>query len=135
MAGARVITGVHGLQERPPSWTLLRRLTLAFVCLWAASALWSGYRAVVQIFRLEFDPVGGVLRGGSTVRARVVTSGRTRARVRLEPTLRGRPGRAPRSRHGRVVGEPASDSDGSCPVSFQRRAFAVGTASAAAHSR
>ena len=50
------------------------------MCLWAASALWSGYRAVVQIFRLELDPVGGVLRGGSTVRAR----GR-RGRVAVAP--------------------------------------------------
>jgi hypothetical protein len=84
MAGARRMTGMRRFQERPRWWSLLTRLTAAFVALWALSALWSGYRAVVQIFRLELDPVGGVVRAGSTVRARVVTSGRTRASVRLE---------------------------------------------------
>jgi hypothetical protein len=84
MAGARVITGVRRFQERPQWSAVLVRVTLAFVALWAASALWSGYRAVVQIFRLELAPAGGELRAGSTVQARVVTSGRTRASVRLE---------------------------------------------------
>ena len=78
------ITGIRRFRERPRWWTTLTRLTLAFVALWAVSALWSGYRAVVQIFRLELEPAGGAIRGGSTVRAHVVTSGRTRASVRLE---------------------------------------------------
>lgn len=83
-AGARAIRGVQRFQERPRWSAVLARVTLAFVCLWAASALWSGYRAIVQIFRLELSPAGGVLRGGSTLRADVVTSGRARASVRLE---------------------------------------------------
>jgi hypothetical protein len=84
MAPARTLTGVGRFEERPRWWAGLRRLTLAFVTLWALGALWSGYRAVVQVFRLELSPAGGVLRSGSTVRAQVVTSGRTRASVRLE---------------------------------------------------
>jgi hypothetical protein len=84
MAGARVISGVQRLQERPRWSAVLTRLTVAFVALWAASALWSGYRAVVQIFRLELAPAGGAIRGGSRLRVDVVTSGRARASVRLE---------------------------------------------------
>jgi len=84
MAGARAITGVQRFEARPRWWTLLARLTLVLLCLWVPSALWSGFRAIVQIFRLELAPTGGTLRGGSTLRAHVVTSGRTRATVRLE---------------------------------------------------
>jgi hypothetical protein len=83
-ADARAIRGVQRFQERARWSAVLTRLTLAFVGLWASSALWSGYRAIVQIFRLELSPAGGVIRGGSAVRADVVTSGRTRASVRLE---------------------------------------------------
>jgi hypothetical protein len=84
MAGARAIRGVQRFRERPRWSTVLTRLTAAFVGLWAASALWSGYRAVVQVFRLELAPPGGVVRVGSALRADVVTSGRARATVRLE---------------------------------------------------
>jgi hypothetical protein len=52
-----------------------------FLCTWWGTALCSGYRAIWQVYGVEVSAPGGVLKPGSTVRARIVTSGRTHARL------------------------------------------------------
>ena len=68
----------------PPSIALVRKLLIAFVVVHIPLALWSGYRAIVQVQRLELHVPGRTLRDGSTVRVDVVSSGRASVDVRLE---------------------------------------------------
>lgn len=57
---------------------------MAFLAVCFVVAMLSGHRAYFQVRSLDLVSSGKVLRGGSSVRASVVTSGRTFARVRLE---------------------------------------------------
>jgi hypothetical protein len=63
---------------------VLRRLVLPLLALHVALALWSGYRAIVQVFRLELQVAQPLLRAGSAVSYAVVSSGRVPVTVRLE---------------------------------------------------
>ena len=70
-------------RTRPPAiYRVLRLGTLALVAVWVPLAAWSGYRAIVQIFRLDVD-VPERVAAGTLVRANVVTSGRTHADVSI----------------------------------------------------
>jgi hypothetical protein len=67
-----------------PRWmTVGRWIVLGFLALVAIPALLSGYRAWVQVYRLDLVSAP-VLRAGSVVRANVVTSGRAYAELRIE---------------------------------------------------
>ena len=63
---------------------VLRRLLVPFLVMWAMLALWSGFRAIVQVFRLEVVAPATPVGEGSAVGARVVASGRATVTVRLE---------------------------------------------------
>lgn len=54
-----------------------------FLCTWWGTALCSGYRAIWQVYEVEVSAPGGALRAGSTVGARIVTSGRTHAHLNV----------------------------------------------------
>ena len=61
----------------------VRRLSIATVCVFAFFAGISGYRAIVQVYRLELRPVTDTIRVGSVVGLAVTTSARTHANARL----------------------------------------------------
>lgn len=61
-----------------------------FLGLWWGTALCSGYRAIWQVSSVEVSASSAVLRPGSTVRARIVTSGRTHARLDVALVQGGR---------------------------------------------
>ncbi len=63
---------------------LMRRAALALLAVPVALGVLSGWRAWVQVRSLELAADSPVLRGGSIVQARVVTSGRTFVDLRLE---------------------------------------------------
>ena len=67
----------------PATYRVLKRVTLAVVAVWLPLAAWSGYRAIVQIFRLELHAPAS-LTAGAIIRANVVTSGRTHADLSVE---------------------------------------------------
>lgn len=69
---------------------LAEKVALAFVLACVLLAALSGYRAYFQVRGLELETPGGVLRGGSVVRASVVTSGRTFVDLKLEVSQDGR---------------------------------------------
>ena len=62
----------------PPAIALVRKALIILVVVHIPLALWSGYRAIVQVQRLALYD------GGSTVRVDVVSSGRGPVDVRLE---------------------------------------------------
>jgi hypothetical protein len=68
----------------PPSIVFVRRVLIVFVAVHIPLALWSGYRAIIQVQRLELQSPGRTLGDGSTVRVDVVSSGRTPVDVSLE---------------------------------------------------
>jgi hypothetical protein len=74
----------HRLLEDPPSVRFVKKAIVVFVALHVPLALWSGYRAIIQVQRLELVPAARQLSDGSTVRVDVVSSGRTTVDVRLE---------------------------------------------------
>ncbi len=63
---------------------VVRRVLIIGALLQLSIALWSGYRAIVQIVTLELNIVSTNLRSGTPAFVHVVTSGRTSATVRLE---------------------------------------------------
>jgi hypothetical protein len=63
---------------------LARRVVLVLLAVPVAVGMLSGWRAWVQVRSLELHADAPVLRGGSIVQARVVTSGRTFVDLRLE---------------------------------------------------
>jgi hypothetical protein len=67
----------------PATHRVLRRVTIAVIAIWVPLALWSGYRAVVQVFSLRIQ-APATLAAGATVQADVVTSGRAHADISLE---------------------------------------------------
>lgn len=68
----------------PPSIAIVRKLLVVLVAVHVPLACWSGYRAIVQVQRLELHSPSRVLHDGSTVRVDVVGSGRATVDVRLE---------------------------------------------------
>ena len=63
---------------------VLRRVVIVLFSVHVVLGLWSGYRAIVQVFRLDLRVPQPVLRAGSSVGYDVVSSGRVPVRVRLE---------------------------------------------------
>ena len=61
----------------------VRRLAIAAVAVFAFFAGISGFRAIVQIYRLDLRVPADTLRSGSTVGLSVVTSARTHSTARL----------------------------------------------------
>jgi len=72
--------------DDPPSIAFVRKALFVLVAVHVPLACWSGYRAVVQVPRLELGAAERVLHDGSTVRADVVSSGRATVDVTLEMT-------------------------------------------------
>lgn len=70
--------------DDPPSVVFVRKALIVLVAAHVPLACWSGYRAIVQVPRLELSAPGRVLHDGSTVRADVVSSGRATVDVTLE---------------------------------------------------
>ena len=68
----------------PPSVAIVRKLLIALIVVHVPLALWSGYRAIVQVQRLELSAPGTVLHNGSTIQVGVVSSGRATVDVWLE---------------------------------------------------
>lgn len=68
----------------PPSVALVRKAIIAVVAVHVPLALWSGYRAIVQVQHLELQSQARMIGEGSTVRVGVISSGRTTVDVRLE---------------------------------------------------
>jgi len=66
------------------SMLVLRRLLVPLLVIHVVLALWSGYRAIVQVFRLELQVTQPLVRAGSAVGYAVVSSGRVPVTVRLE---------------------------------------------------
>jgi hypothetical protein len=62
----------------------VRKAVIVLATVHVSLACWSGYRAIVQVRRLELSAPEGVLRGGASVRADVVSSGRATVDVTLE---------------------------------------------------
>lgn len=63
---------------------LLRRVILPFLVVWVCSALWSGFRAIVQVFDAEVHVPSSVVREGSTIGYDVTSSGRVTVTIMLE---------------------------------------------------
>lgn len=70
--------------DPPRPAVLAGRAAVVLLAAAVAVALLSGWRAWVQVRSLELHAAGPVLRGGSTLRAAVVTSGRTFVDLRVE---------------------------------------------------
>ena len=68
----------------PPVVRVVKRAVLGVLAVHALLALFSGYRAVWQIWRVDVRAPGPVLCAGDVVRASVVSSGRARAELRLD---------------------------------------------------
>jgi hypothetical protein len=71
------------LSRDPTSFRIVKRVILAALVVHVTLALLSGWRAWVQVRRLELDAPAGALRTGSRVEARVLTSARTSVTVTL----------------------------------------------------
>ena len=69
--------------REPRSTAVLRRLLAPFIVVWITLAAWSGFRAIVQVFRLEVD-VPAVVGPGSVIGIDVVASGRVPVTVDLD---------------------------------------------------
>jgi hypothetical protein len=69
---------------------VLRVAVGLFLGTWWSTALCSGYRAIWQVSQVEVSASDAVLRPGSTVRARIATSGRTYARLDVALVQGGR---------------------------------------------
>ena len=68
----------------PPSVAIVRKLFIALIVVHVPLALWSGYRAIVQVQKLELNAPSTVLHDGSTIHVGVVSSGRATVDVWLE---------------------------------------------------
>ncbi len=62
----------------------MRKVLVALVIVHIPLALWSGYRAIVQVQRLDLITTGRMLHDGSAIRAGVVSSGRVTVDLFLE---------------------------------------------------
>lgn len=68
----------------PPSVALVRKVLIALVVIHIPLALWSGYRAIVQVQKLELSTPTRTLAAGSPIHVSVVSSGRASVDVVLE---------------------------------------------------
>ena len=71
-------------------FTILRRVTIAFLVVHFSLSAVSGYRAIVQVYDVDIELASAALRPGSPVAVRVVTSGRNPVDARLELVQAGR---------------------------------------------
>ena len=71
-------------------FTILRRVTIAFLVVHFSLSTVSGYRAIVQVYDVDIELPAPALRPGSPVAVRVVTSGRNPVDARLELVQAGR---------------------------------------------
>ena len=74
----------HGIFAEPRSMLWLRRIILPVIGIHLVLAMWSGYRAIVQVFKLDLQLPSSDLREQSTLGYAVVSSGRVTVRVQLE---------------------------------------------------
>ena len=65
-------------------FAILRRVTIAFLVVHFSLSTVSGYRAIVQVYDVDIELPSRVLRPGSPIAVRVVTSGRNPVDARLE---------------------------------------------------
>jgi hypothetical protein len=75
---------VRVFHTEEPSMRVLRWITLPLLGLFAILATISGYRAIVQIYRLDLSVADSVLRPGSALASHAVSSGRVPADVQLD---------------------------------------------------
>ena len=66
-------------------FTILRRVTIAFLVVHFSLSTVSGYRAIVQVYDVDIELASPVLRPGSQVAVRVVTSGRKDISWEIDP--------------------------------------------------
>ena len=78
------------LLPEPPIYRYLRRFTLAVVAVWTPLALFSGYRALVQVYSLDVRVTPARLTAGAQVVANISASGRTHVDVVVELLQDGR---------------------------------------------
>lgn len=71
-------------------FTILRRVTIAFLVVHFSLSAVSGYRAIVQVYDVDIELASGTVHPGSPVAVRVVTSGRNPVDARLELVQAGR---------------------------------------------
>jgi hypothetical protein len=76
-------------QQEASSLRILRRIVGAFLIVYAPLALFSGYRAVWQLYSVSLD-TPATLGTGSRIRYGAVGSGRVTVRVQLQLTQTGR---------------------------------------------
>ena len=76
--------------NEPRVYRYLRRFTMVVLAIWIPLALFSGYRALVQVYSLDLRVSPSRLEAGSTITAAVATSGRVHVRVVLELIQDGR---------------------------------------------
>lgn len=79
----------HRLSEEWIGFTILRRVIIAAAIVHFSLAAVSGYRAIVQVYRVAIESSSLNLTTGSPVTARIVTSGRTFVNAKLELIQRG----------------------------------------------
>jgi hypothetical protein len=87
------MTGKRPFDRRfgdPPSVAVVRKLVIVLIAVHVPLACWSGYRAIVQVQRLELSAPDRVMRGGSGVSVGIVSSGRATVDVTLEMIQGGR---------------------------------------------
>lgn len=72
------------LHEEAPSVVTVRRILLFFLSIHVILATISGYRAVVQLYRLDLDVSDRIIHIGSILQTKVVISGRTIATVQVD---------------------------------------------------
>ena len=74
----------HAAFAEPRPLAILRRIIVPLVIVHVLFALWSGYRAIVQVFGLDLRVTTPVLHPGSAISFDVSSSGRVTVTVRLE---------------------------------------------------
>ena len=72
------------LHEEAPSVVIVRRILLFFLSIHVILSTISGYRAVVQLYRLDLDVNDRIMHIGSILQTKVVTSERTIATVQVD---------------------------------------------------
>jgi hypothetical protein len=74
----------HGIHEQSKSMMILKRIIVPLLAVHVVLALWSGYRAIVQVYSVDVWITNPVLRVGSPVAYTAVGSGRVTVTVQLE---------------------------------------------------
>jgi hypothetical protein len=86
----------------------VRKAVIVLATVHVSLACWAGYRAIAQVQRLELSAPERVLRGGASVRADVVSSGRATVDVTLE-MVQGARAETLGTRYVPTSGNPAYD--------------------------